>query len=341
MRRLPVALAAAALLLAGCASGGGGTGGLTGGSGRGPDQVGATPVLIGLVTKTDGNPYFIRIREAATTAAGQWPGATVLARAGGFDGDNQGQVTAVDELVRSGVRGILITPSDAAGIVPALTRARAAGVLVIALDSETSPTTAVDATFATDNTAAGADEGTYLKAALGTAAPRIAMLNGSPGSALDAQRRAGFLRGFGLAPGAPEIVASVDTNGDATRAQQATAALLAAHPDLNGIYTLNEPAAQGAHEALVAAGRTGQVKLATIDGSCPGVLAVRNGSYATTVMQFPTDMATRGVDAVMQFVRSGQRPAAGVQSTGQQPIADQVDQPGVHDTSWGLQRCWG
>jgi ABC-type sugar transport system substrate-binding protein len=69
---------------------------MTGGSGRGPDEVGAPRIRIGLVTKTDTNPYFIRIREAAIATAGQWRGAQIVARAGKFDGDNAGQVAAVD-----------------------------------------------------------------------------------------------------------------------------------------------------------------------------------------------------------------------------------------------------
>lgn len=331
----------AGVLLAGCASGTGGTGGMTGGSRRGPEQVGATEVRIGLVTKTDTNPYFIRIRQAAGTAADGYPGARLVARAGAFDGDNEGQVTAVDELVRSGVQGILITPSDAAGIVDTVERAKAAGVLVVALDSETSPPDAVDATFATDNTVAGEQQGAYLRATMGDTAPRIAMLNGSPGSAVDAQRREGFLKGFGLAAGAPEIVASADTNGDAAEAEEATAAILAEHPDLNAIYTLNEPVARGAHEALAAAGLAEQVKVATIDGSCPGVLSVRDASYVATVMQFPTDMAQRGVDTVMAFATRGERPAGGVRDTGSEIVGSPVSGVPVRDTGWGLQHCWG
>lgn len=341
--RSAVAMAAVAgLLLVGCASGTGGTGGMTGGSRRGADQVNAEPVQIGLVTKTDTNPYFIRMREAAITAARDWPGAQIVARAGAFDGDNDGQVKAVDELVASGVRGILITPSNAAGIVDAVTRAKAKGVLVIALDSETDPPTAVDATFATDNEVAGEQEGAYLKAAIGDAPAKIVMLNGSPGSAVDEQRRTGFMRGFGVAEGAPEIVASADTNGDATKAKAAMTTLLTQHPDLNGVYTLNEPAAQGAYEALTAAGKTDQVKVTTIDGSCPGVLAVRNNQYAATVMQFPSDMARQGVDAVMDFATRDVRPAAEIRNTGSEvvgnPIAGGV---AIRDTNWGLQKCWG
>jgi fructose transport system substrate-binding protein len=100
--------------------------------------------------------------------------------------------------------------------------------------------------------------------------------------------------------------------------------------------------AEGAHDALVAAGATGRVKLTTIDGSCPGVLAVRAGRYAADVMQFPTAMATDGVNAVMAFATRGVRPPPGLHDTGATVIANQPV-PGVpaEDTGWGLQKCWG
>lgn len=339
--RLLVVIIATFALLVGCARSGG-TGGMTGGSGSGPDEAGATPVRIGLVTKTDTNPYFIRIREAAIATANQWRGAEVIARAGKFDGDNQGQVDAVEELMQAGVRGILITPNNSTGIVDVLRQARARGIVVIALDTETSPIDAVDATFETDNVRAGEGEGSYLKASLGNTPPKIVMLNGSPGSTVDVQRQEGFLKGFGLPPGAPQIVASAVTGADATRAQQAMTALLDQHPDVNAVYTINEPVAEGAYRALVAKGMTEKVKIATIDGSCPGVLSVRANRYVATVMQFPTAMAQEGVNAVMAFATRGVRPPGGVQNTGAEVVANEPgDAVPVHDTGWGLQKCWG
>jgi fructose transport system substrate-binding protein len=144
----------AALTLAGCAQGGG-TGGMTGGSGGGPDNAGATPVLIGVVTKTDGNPYFIRIQDAATAAAAQWRGARVQAMAGRYDGDNDGQVAAVKQLLAAGAKGLLVVPSNSTGIVDVLNQAKARGVLVVVLDTETDPASVPDTTFATVNTVAG------------------------------------------------------------------------------------------------------------------------------------------------------------------------------------------
>ena len=71
-------------------------------------------IKIGLVTKTESNPYFVKLRDAARASADAH-GAELIALAGKFDGDNEGQVTAIENLVRQGVSGILITPSSTGG----------------------------------------------------------------------------------------------------------------------------------------------------------------------------------------------------------------------------------
>src|SRR5690349_15519817 len=103
---------------------------------------------IGLVTKTETNPFFVALRKDATNAANK-NHARLIALAGKFDGDNEGQVSAVESLIARGVNGILITPSNTTGILGAIREARRQGILVIALDTATQPENAVDATYAT------------------------------------------------------------------------------------------------------------------------------------------------------------------------------------------------
>lgn len=124
----------AALSLTACGSG----------SGSGSTSSGSGEVKVGLITKTDTNPFFVKMKEGAEKAAKE-NGAQLSTAAGKFDGDNAGQVTAIENMVAAGVKGILITPSDSKAIVPAIEKARAKGVLVIALDTPTEPESAVDA----------------------------------------------------------------------------------------------------------------------------------------------------------------------------------------------------
>ena len=108
-------------------------------------------IIVGLITKTNTNPFFAKMKEGAEAKAKEL-GVDFRGFAGKYDGDNTGQVDAIERLVNAGAKAIMITPSDSKAIVPSVERARKAGVLVIALDTPLDPPIAADATFATDNT---------------------------------------------------------------------------------------------------------------------------------------------------------------------------------------------
>jgi fructose transport system substrate-binding protein len=336
-RTVAIATTGSALLvLAACSSddGGGGAGGDATDGGGGGD------ITVGLVTKTDSNPFFVKMREAAQAAADD-EGAELVALAGEFDGDNEGQVAAIENLVSQGVDGILITPNSSSGILTAISQARDAGVIVIALDTATDPEDAVDATFATDNTKAGELQGAWVKAALGDTAPRLAMLDGTPGGTVDTFRHDGFLTGIGLKEGDAAIVGAENTNGDQTKAQTAMENLLQRASDINALYTINEPAARGGYQAISDAGLADKITIGSIDGSCSGVQDVADGKIGATVMQFPQKMAEQGVKAVVAYAKDGTKPS-GFNDTGSQLITDQpMDGLDSQDSTWGADNCWG
>jgi fructose transport system substrate-binding protein len=297
-------------------------------------------ILIGLVTKTEVNPYFVKLRQAATAEA-EKNGAKLLARFGKFDGDNEGQVAAIENFISAGVKGILITPSNSTGVLGAVKKAREKGILVIALDTVTDPADAVDATLATDNFQAGVLQGQYARKALGDKAPKLAMLDGTPGGSVDNQRHDGFLKGFGIKEGDPAIVGKQNTHGALDEGQTAMENLLTAHPDINVVYTINEPAAEGAYAAIKKAGKQQDIVLTSIDGGCLGVRYVQDGKIAGTVMQFPKKMATQGVDYVVDFAKTGKKPS-GFIDTGAELITDKPfsDLPSKN-TKFGVENCWG
>jgi fructose transport system substrate-binding protein len=290
---------------------------------------------IGLVTKTDSNPYFVALREAAKAEADK-NGAELVALAGKFDGDNDGQVAAIENLVQQGAKTILVTPNNSTGILGAIKKARDRGVLVIALDTETDPQDAVDATIATDNTEAGRLQGQYVKAALNGQPARSILLDGTAGSTVSEQRHTGYVEAA-----APENLGTEATNGEQNKAQTATENLLQRVTTLNSVYTINEPAARGAYVALKAKGLAEQVVIGSIDGSCDGVTAVKNGEIAVTVMQFPKKMAEQGVRFAVEYAKSGKKPSGFIKTETavitDKPIAG-IDSK---DTAWGLENCWG
>ena len=260
------------------------------------------PGSIGLVTKTETNPFFVKMKEGAErTAAAQV--IPLLSGAGRSDGDNAGQVAAIENQVAAGARVILISPSDAKAIVPTITRLRKDGILVIALDSPADPMDATDGFFGTDNYRAGELIGAYAKARLGSTAPKAVTIDLLPGHPTGAQRHNGFLKGLGVATNdrtsnenaaPPEVVCSGDSVGDQAKAQTVMENCLQRAPQVNVVYAINEPSAAGAWNALVKAGREKDVFIVTVDGGCRGVADVAAGHFAATAQQYPVRMAELG-----------------------------------------------
>src|SRR5206468_1877944 len=209
-------------------------------------------------------------------------------------------------MIAAGAKTILITPSDSKAIVPAIKKAQEKGVMVIALDSPTDPMEATDALFATDNYKAGVLIGQYAKTALEGKPAKIATLDLFPGHPVGAQRHNGFLKGFGLAAPdaksnelgrAAEVVCMADSFGDRAKGQTAMENCLQRNPDINLVYTINEPAAAGAFNALKKAGKDKGVMIVSVDGGCQGIKDVGAGKIAATSQQYPLKMAAMGVDA--------------------------------------------
>jgi fructose transport system substrate-binding protein len=316
---------------------------------------GGDGILIGLITKTETNPFFVKMKEGAEAKATQL-GAELQSFAGKKDGDNESQVAAVENLVAAGAKGILITPNDSKAIVPSLDKARQAGLLVIALDTQTEPPDAADATFATDNFKAGELIGQWAKAKFEGEDARIAMLDLSPEQvSVDVQRDQGFLKGFGIDvkdesqigdEDDPQIVGHDVTDGAEEGGRTAMENLLQKDPGINLVYTINEPAAAGAYEALKAAGKEKDVTIVSVDGGCPGVENVNSGAIGATSQQYPLKMASLGVEAVVEFANSEKKPqpSPGLDffNTGVELITDDpADDVPSEDSKFGAENCWG
>jgi fructose transport system substrate-binding protein len=326
-----------------------------GGSAAGGDGGGGEKV--GLITKTETNPFFVKMKEGAQGKASE-VGLELQSFAGKKDGDNESQVAAVESLIGAGAKGILITPNNSSAIVPSVDKARQQGLLVVALDTQLDPSDAADATFATDNYKAGLLIGQWAKAKFekdGKEA-KIAMLDLNPeGVTVDVQRDQGFLEGFGIDVGDntqigdeddPRIVGHDVTDGAEEGGRTAMENLLQKDSGINLVYTINEPAAAGAYEAIKAAGQEKDVTIVSVDGGCPGVENVKKGIIGATSQQYPLKMAEMGVQAVADFAESGEKPQpeAGKDfiDTGVTLITDEP-QDGVEseDTAFGLENCWG
>ncbi len=309
-----------------------------------------------LITKNNTNPFFVKMREGAEARAAEM-GMKLMAFAGVTDGDAAPQISAIENCVAAGAKGILITASNDS-VAPALIDARAAGVLVIALDTPLAEAEAQDMTFATDNFQAGLLIGQWAKAQLGDAAAnaKIAMLDiNKDNISVDVQRDTGFLVGFGIevpdlsvmgSETDPRVIGHETSNASVEGGVTAMENLLAKDPDINVVYTINEPAAEGAYQALQNAGKTEGVLIVSVDGGCPGVASVASGVIGATSQQYPLLMASKGVDAVAAYIKDGTKPSASEGltffNTGVNLVTDKPAE-GVEsiDSAKGTELCWG
>ncbi|MBB4005209.1 substrate-binding domain-containing protein [Aurantimonas endophytica] len=315
------------------------------------------PVRACLITKTDINPFFVKMKEGATAKAAEL-GVELSTYAGKVDGDHETQVQAVESCIAAGAKGILITASDTKAITDVTQQARDNGLLVIALDTPLEPIDAADATFATDNFKAGELIGQWAKGTLGEEAAnaKIAMLDLTPSApSVDVLRDQGFLQGFGIDIKDPNRIGDEDdprivghdiTNGNEEGGRTAMENLLQQDPDINVVYTINEPAAAGAYEALRSFGKENDVLIVSIDGGCPGVKNVEEGVIGATSQQYPLDMASKGIEAIAAFAKDGTvpQPSEGLDffDTGVNLVTDKpVDGVSSISVEEGTSRCWG
>jgi fructose transport system substrate-binding protein len=307
--------------------------------------------IVGLVTKTNTNPFFVKMKEGFEAKAKEL-GLTPQAYAGKEDGDNDGEVKAIEQLIAAGAKGILLVPSDSTAIVPTVKKARDAGIIVITLDTPLDPVDAADALFATDNFKAGELIGQWAKGTLGDKAgsAKIATLDLTPNQpSVDYLRHNGFLTGYGITvkdpkhfamSDSPQIVGSDVTKGATEGGRKAMENILQKADKIDLVYAINEPAAYGGYAALKAAGKEKGVTVVAVDGGCQGVKWVKEGIIGATSQQYPLLMAADGVQAVADFIKTGKKPTS--IDTGEKLVTDHpvAGVPSI-SVDEGMKLCWG
>lgn len=351
---------AAMLALAAC---GGDDSASTGGGGDGGG--GDEKIAVSLITKDSTNPFFVAMQEGAKKAADE-KGIDITIASGKEEGDDQGQIDAIEAAITAQQQGILITPMST-GVNDAITKARDAGLFVIALDTPPDPPDTVDITFATDNRKAGNLIGEYAAAKLNGQKAVIALLDifDDKVVSVDYNRDQGFLEGMGIedigdpkingdepktgsySGGEYEIVGNVATGANEEGGRTGMEQLLSKNSDINVVYTINEPTAAGATAALEAQGKSlDDVVVVSVDGGRAGVEAVQNGSIDATSQQYPAKMVELGVDAIIKIVKTGEKPenSPGLDfyDTGVTLIAKEpVEGVESEDPQYGLDNAWG
>ena len=319
-------------------------------------------VAVSLITKDQSNPFFVAMIKGATAKA-ESLGVELTVSSGKDESDYAGQISAIENAISAKHAGILIVPVSTE-VNAAITKARDAGLFVIALDTPPDPADIVDITFATDNCEAGRLIGQWTAKKLAGKKATIALLDIFDDRivSVDYCRDNGFLEGMGIdvkdpkvmgdeaktgkySGGDYEIVGNVATGANEEGGRTGLEKLLAKNKKINVVYTINEPTAIGACAAAKAAG----VKIdamVSVDGGGAGIGAVKSGCINATSQQYPLLMADLGVQAIYDIVKNGTKPAVseGLDffNTGVKLITDDP-QEGVpsETTEYGLANAWG
>jgi ribose transport system substrate-binding protein len=288
-------------LLAGCTSGGSPSTAAPGKPQRG---------IIGLSVLTLTNPFFKEIGDTLREEAGKH-GYEVLVVSGEFDAARQ-QNQVKDFLVRR-VAAIVLCPCDSKAVGPAIEEANAAGVPVFTADIAClAPGAKVVTHVATDNYAGGKQAALALVEALGPAGGKVAILDHKPVESCQLRVK-GFkevIKEHNKKGGAKvEIVKELPGGGVKDQGYRAAEDLLQAHPDLAGIFAINDPSALGARAALEKAGKADRVKLVGFDGQPEGKEAIKQGKIYADPVQFPDRIGRETARVIVRHFAGEEVPA--------------------------------
>jgi ribose transport system substrate-binding protein len=265
--------------------------------------------VIGLSVKTITNdPFQAAWVNAATAKVEELGGTVQLMDAGGQTNVAQ-QTSQLEDLVTQQVDGIVVSPMDGSAVLPALQKAKDAGIPVFLVDQPIAAGNEAlyETLIATDNVRAGRDLATYLVTAMPDPALKVAIIEGAPGSVAGDDRLQGFMEG--LASGNITPVASATGEWDNAKALAAMETILQANPDLQAVLSASDVMVDGIRQALAGAGKT-DVKILAIDGSKTGVQGVLDGWIMADNTQDPMAMGSMAADYAMQMAAGTLEPGS-------------------------------
>ncbi len=283
------------------------------------DNNGATPApkptakskgTIGVSLLTLDNPFFKIIGDNITAEARKRGYDTIVVSA---DKDIAKQGNQVKDFIVKRVSAIVLSPADAKSIVPIIQEANTAGIPIFTVDIPCNePGVKIVTQIATDNFGGGKEAGAAMIEKLGQNGGKVAVLHFKQAQScilrvkgfrevIDAHNASGKAK--------IEIVTELESGGAKDIGYKAAEDALQAHPDMRGIFAINDPAALGARAALEKANKADQVTLVGFDGMPEGKQAIKEGKIYADPIQFPDKMGVQIVDAIIRHSKGETLPA--------------------------------
>ena len=258
----------------------------------------AAPHRVTYIMGLTGNPFYTTVGCGAAEAAKQL----------GVDLDIQGptqyqpalQMRVLDAVIAAHPDGIMFVSTDPVALSPTLLQAKAAGIKVISIDGDLKDMTIALANIQSDNFDGGTQAAKALAAAIDDKGTVMAMEN-SPAAPVSQQRLQGFEAEIKQHPGVTYLGVQYSANQTAKAASLVTSTV-AAHPDLNGIFTVTTNNTEGAATGVREAGGIGRIKIVGFDTSDPIVQDIRAGIVTADVVQYPYKVGQLGLQMMVDVL---------------------------------------
>jgi ribose transport system substrate-binding protein len=282
------------------------------GCNRGTSTVTLGPPRVAFVMKTLNHPFFLDMQRGAQEAAGT-AGIDLVVQAAEREIDVEKQVQIIENLLQTGIRALIVTPSGSREIATVLAKANRANVPVIVVDTRVDSKVAADndlklASFiGSDNYEGGKLAGEHLAKVTGGKA-KVAVLEGIPGHETGDSRLRGFRDALAAHPGMT-IVASQPANWERDQGFTVFQNMLQAHPETDALFAASDLMALGALEAIAAAGRPGRIRVVGFDALDDARKAIEAGRMDASVAQSPRDMGRIAVESAAKLLRGESLPA--------------------------------
>jgi ribose transport system substrate-binding protein len=267
---------------------------------------------VALVLKTLNSPFFIDMERGAQDAAKRL-GVNLTVQAAEREVDVDKQMQIIENLIQTGVKVLIVTPSGSKEIAPAIAKANQAGIKVVIVDTRVDPQAAkdagihIDTYIGSDNYEGGKIAGRYLVEATAGKA-NVGVLEGIPGHETGDQRLRGFRDAIKDAKGV-KVVASQTANWERDQGFTVFQNMLEANPEIDAVFSANDMMALGAVEAIAAKGKTGKIKVVGYDAVDDAKKAISEGTIVASVAQFPSEMGRVGVESADKLLKGQPVPA--------------------------------
>ena len=258
---------------------------------------------IGITLGTLGNPFFVALSQGAEAKAKEInPNVTVNTASADYDLNKQ--FTQIDNFVASGVDMILLNAADAQAIAPAVKRAQAAGVVVVAVDVAAA---GADATVQTDNTQAGTIACQFIADKLGADGGKVIIQNGPQVGAV-IERVKGCKEVLAQNPKIEILSDDQNGKGDREGGMNVMQGHLTRYPEIDAVFTINDPQAVGSDLAAKQLGRS-EFIITSVDGAPDIETALKGNTLVqASASQDPYAIAQQAVE-IGYGIMNGTKPA--------------------------------